>query len=239
MATKAASKKTEAKAPVKKTAVKADVKAAPKKTSALHAAVFAADGTSSGEVALPKELFDGKLNQDLLAQAVRVYLANQREGSAKTKTRGEVEGSTRKIYRQKGTGKARHGGIRAPIFVGGGIVFGPVPRDYRLSMNKKMKRAALIAALSARRDAVAVVDGFEMKEPKTSVVAKAFAGMNMKGSVLFVVPSKADTLVRAARNLDRVDIIVAKDLMPYAILTHENIVFEKSALEESKAHFTK
>src|SRR5207248_616028 len=97
---------------------------------------------ASGKVSLPKEIFAETVNKKLLAQAVRVYLANKRQGNASTKTRGEVEGSTRKIYRQKGTGNARHGSIRAPIFVKGGIVHGPRPRDFSLGLSKKMRRKA-------------------------------------------------------------------------------------------------
>lgn len=222
MATKATTKKAEAKAPAKKAEVKAEVKATPKKAANL-----------------PKELFSGEVNKALLAQAVRVYLANQREGAASTKTRGEVEGSTRKIFKQKGTGRARHGGIRAPIFVGGGITFGPTPRDYTLGLNKKMKRAALISALSARKEDVSVVADFDLKAPKTKTVADALKAENLSGSILFVVPKKAEILIKAARNIANVEIMHATDIQPYAVLTHKHVVFTASALEECKAHFTK
>ncbi len=187
---------------------------------------------------LPKELFGAKVNEKLLAQAVRVYLANQREGSAKTKTRGEVEGSTRKIYRQKGTGRARHGSIRAPIFVGGGIVFGPVVRDYHLKLNKRMKRVALVSALSARKADTAVIGALDTVEPKTKEVAALVSEAHAKGSILLVVSKDAPNLVRAARNIQGLDIIQATDLHPFAILTHKSIVFTKKSLEESKTHFS-
>ena len=138
----AASKTAETKvAPAKKKEVKAEVsiveKVSEKATVSVN--VVGIDGKISGKIALPGEIFGEKVNKALLAQAVRVYLANQRQGNASTKTRGEVEGSTRKIYRQKGTGRARHGSVRAPIFVKGGIVFGPKPRDFSLDMPKKKK----------------------------------------------------------------------------------------------------
>lgn len=188
---------------------------------------------------LPKELFGGKVNEKLLAVAVRVYLANQREGSAKTKTRGEVEGSTRKIYRQKGTGRARHGSIRAPIFVGGGIVFGPVPRDYHLTMSKSVKRAALLSALSARKNDTKIISELDTLEPKTKKAASALKNAGITGSTLLVVASESQSLSRAARNLKAVDLIGARDLNPYAVLTHKYIVFTKKSLEESVTHFTK
>src|SRR3990170_6251019 len=139
------------------------------KTVSLNVPVVGVDGKTKSKIQLPKELFGAKVNKALLAQAVRVYLANQRTGNAATKTRGEVEGSTRKIYRQKGTGRARHGAIRAPIFVGGGIVFGPRPHDFHLDFPKKMKRRALGSALTSKLGSgdVIVVSGLSDLEPKT------------------------------------------------------------------------
>lgn len=187
---------------------------------------------------LSEALFGAEVNTQLIAQAVRVYLANQREGGAKVKTRGEVEGSTRKIYRQKGTGKARHGSIRAPIFVGGGIVFGPVTRDYSLKMSKSMRRGALVSALSSKRSDVLVVEGLESVEPKTKNVVAAFTAAGVTKSVLFVVAKDSARLVRAARNIAHVDVINATDLHPYALVTHAHIVFTKQSLVEMEKHFT-
>ena len=167
-----------------KTVVKKEIKPVAKTVkspvSKLTVSVYGMDGKSSGTVTLPKEIFGEVVNKKLLAQAVRVYMANKRQGNASTKTRGEVEGSTRKIYRQKGTGNARHGSIRAPIFVKGGIVHGPKPRDFGLDLSKKMRRKALFSALSAKlQDGdVKVVSGFEKMTPKTkqfvSVLGKIF-----------------------------------------------------------------
>jgi len=170
-------KAAEKKAPVAKKAVekkeKVEAAVSPKGTSFKEAAaapkaaglkveVIDTVGKVVETMELPKELFGAKINSVLMAQAVRVYLANQRLGTASTKTRGEVDGSTRKIYRQKGTGRARHGGIRAPIFVKGGIAHGPKPRDYSLLLSKNMRIAALRSALSAKVKAgeVAVIAGF-------------------------------------------------------------------------------
>lgn len=220
-------------------ATKTKVTKTKKTTKGLVASVMGADGKVSGHVALPAELFGVKVNKALLAQAVRVYLANQREGGAKTKTRGEVEGSTRKIYKQKGTGRARHGGIRAPIFVGGGRAFGPRTHDFKLNMSKSMKRVALASALTEKyKDGdIVIVDGMESLGPKTKPVAKTLRSIGGSGTVLFAVSKEAKELSKAARNVARVDILRAIDLHPYALLTHSKIVLTKIALEEAKKHF--
>src|SRR3989338_1504391 len=171
--------KTPSKSVRKSAAVKKEL---PRETG-LKLSVYDLKGKSVGKINLPKEIFGVKVNDKLMAQAVRVYLANQRQGTVSTKTRGEVKGSSRKIYRQKGTGRARHGSIRAPIFVKGGLVFGPKPRDFGLSLPKKMKKAALFAALSAKlRDGeVKVVQGFEKLPAKTKNVAESLSKMGEYG----------------------------------------------------------
>lgn len=206
------------------------------KTSGIRAAVVGLDGKAAGSITLPKELFGAKVNKQLLAQAVRVYRANQRVGHASTKTRGEVEGSTRKIYRQKGTGKARHGAIRAPIFVGGGIVFGPRPRDYSLEFPQKMKRSALASALTHQLEAkkIIVMSGLTGLE-KTKLVAKAFDAAGISGGILFVTAKDSVKVVRATRNIEDVDILHVSDLNTYSVLMHNKVVFMKEAIGELKS----
>lgn len=196
------------------------------RVSPLSVAVVGIDGKPAGKMVLPKELFAANINKPLMAQAVRVYLANQRQGTASTKTRGEVEGSTRKIYRQKGTGRARHGAIRAPIFVGGGIVFGPKPRDYHLDLPKKMKRAALASALTSKRTDVIIVDGFSDIK-KTKLMAGALASVGASGKTLLVTDAGGH---RAARNIASVDIMPMTNLHAYAVISHQKLVFMKEAL---------
>jgi large subunit ribosomal protein L4 len=210
--------KTEKKAPV---------------AAGLIATVVDTKGKTKGKITLAKEIFGEPANKQLIAQAVRVYLANQREGGASTKTRGQVRGSTRKIYRQKGTGRARHGNIRAPIFVGGGIVFGPVPHDFSLSMPEKMKRKALFGALTSRyqEGSIIFVDGLEKLEPKTKYVAQMLEAVSATDSVLLVVSSTAGNIVRAARNIPHVDTMPASDIHTYTVLSHKHIIFMKDALE--------
>ena len=160
-----------AKVPAKR-AVKVVAKEMPKETG-LKISVYSTAGKVLESMTLPKEVFDAKINNNLMTQAVRVYMANQRRGTVKTKTRGEVKISTRKIYRQKGTGRARHGAKSAPIFVGGGVAFGPRQRDYSLKLNQKSRKAALFSALSSKlKDGeIKIVTGLEKLEPKTKKMA--------------------------------------------------------------------
>ncbi len=189
-----APKKTAAK-PIVRAHSASSVRELPKQTG-LKLSVYGTSGRSAETISLPKEIFEAKINSDLMAQAVRVYLANQRGGTVRTKSRGEVKISTKKIYRQKGTGRARHGAASAPIFVGGGIAFGPKPRDYSLKLPQKAKRAALFSALSAKlKDgAIIVVSGLEKLEPKTKNMADVInkLSLNEKNKrILLVTPSFA------------------------------------------------
>lgn len=215
-----------------------------KNPSGLTIKIYDAQGSEKKTLEISKEIFSQKENPELLAQYVRVYLANQRQGTASTKTRGEVTGSTRKIYRQKGTGRARHGSIKAPIFVGGGIVGGPKPRDYSLKLNKKQKRKALFLALSlkqkehaiyaAEKDLIAI-------EPKTKLVAHFLSkiGSEFK-KVLFVLPKmEKNNFIFAARNIPGVWIIDTHSINPYLLLQAEKIIFIDNALSVLEKHFLK
>ena len=247
----AVSVKAEKTAPVKKSSAKA-VKAAPKavkkvaakevapkteqKQASLKVAVMNAAGKVLGSMTLPHDIFGAKVNTQLLAQAVRVYLVNQRRGTVATKTRGEVEGSTRKIYRQKGTGRARHGGIRAPIFVKGGIAHGPKPKDYALSFPAKMKQKALIAALSnkAKEGNIKVVDEIEKLDKKTKEFAKGFKNWGFsekKRSAIFVLPKDMIDVYKAMRNLTGVTVTTVQRLNTYDVLKHQAIVMTREAVD--------
>ena len=198
----------------------------------VKASVVGVDGKAAGSVSLPEAYFGAKPNKQLIAQAVRVYLANQRVGHAATKTRGMVEGSTRKIYKQKGTGRARHGAIRAPIFVGGGIVFGPQPRDYSLKFPQKMKRAALAAALSQQFTSgnLIIVSGFMDVKPKTKEMAKIFTAIGATIRTLLVLSKNSKNVVQGVKNLENVDSIPVTDMHTYGVMTHGKIVFMKEAV---------
>jgi large subunit ribosomal protein L4 len=229
----------------KKTVVKKTVKAVEKDavmSNAVQIAVVGIDGKEMETITLPSEIFGEKMNKPLLAQAVRVYLANQRQGNASTKTRGEVEGSTRKIYRQKGTGKARHGSLRAPIFVKGGIVFGPKPKDFGLSLPKKMKRKALFSALSAKVQdkEIIIVAGLEKMEAKTKLFVEMMKNVQVvepRTKVLFVTSAHASSVLRSGRNVPGVSFAPGIALNAYAVLNTKKIVIMKDAIEEMKSHF--
>ncbi len=217
--------------PVKKVAER---KAAPR-SSGLSVPIYSLAGRASGTLTLPKEIFGQKVNQKLLAQAMRVYMTNQKSLFASTKTRGEVEGSTAKIYRQKGTGKARHGAIRAPIFVGGGITFGPKPRKVRLVLPQKMKKAALFSALSSKMIDKNVIGltGIEKASGKTKEIAGLIKNLKLK-TTLIVIGEKADNMVRASRNIPGLTVLPVNQLNAYDILRHQFLVISKDALERLK-----
>ena len=215
------------------------------RTSKFTVPVFNLSGKKKGSVELPKEIFGAKINERLMAQAVRVYLVNQRQGTASTKTRGEVTGSTRKIYRQKGTGRARHGSIKAPIFVGGGIVFGPRPRKFELKLSKQMRKKALFSALSQKfiDQKISVVDP-EGANGKTKELASLLKNLNLltkkerDNLVLYVSDSNLSTK-RAARNIRGVTVRGAQSINTYEVLANKHLVFEKSAVSNLVSIFLK
>ena len=204
--------------------------------------VYNLKGKVIEKILLPKEIFDAPINNQLMSQAVRVYLANQRQGTVSTKTRGQVKGSSRKIYRQKGTGRARHGSIRAPIFVGGGVVFGPTPRDFSMKLPKKMKRASLFSALSSKlKDSeIKVLSGLEKITPKTKIVFKTLKNLELpaKTKILLVTPDfDLDNVYKAGRNIEGVKILRANMLNTYEVLDNKAILLMKASIEALKKHF--
>jgi len=222
----------------------ASVVTKPVKTSVKGVKVDVLDltGKVKTTIELPGELFGSKVNKQIMLQAIRVYLANQRQGTQSTKTRGEVQGSTRKIYRQKGTGRARHGGITAPIFVGGGIALGPKPRDHGMSFPKKMRRAALASALTTQFTAgkVKVIDGLEEIEPKTKVFVDTLKKLDLddkKKKVLVVLPGKTENVSRAVRNVEGVTFVNANQLNTYDVLNTKTLLVMKSAVDTLQKTF--
>jgi len=207
-----------------------------KKIGDLKAEVFDLKGKVLETIDLPLAVFGAKINNQLISQAVRIYLANQRRGTSKTKTRGEVQGSSRKIYKQKGTGRARHGSVRAPIFVHGGVAFGPRPRDYSLNFPQKMKRAALFSALSLKHKngEIKIVSGLEKITPKTKIMNDIIEklSLNVKGNkILIVLPSKTENIQRAARNIAGVELTLVNQLNTYEILRNKTLLFLKDSIE--------
>ncbi len=218
----------------------------PTKTGSLNASVFDTKGKVAGAVSLPAEIFNAKINDSLMSQAVRVYLANQRQGTVKTKNRGEVNKTTKKIYAQKGTGRARHGSKRAPIFVGGGLAFGPRPRDLSLNLSKKMKTLALFSALSSKlKDReIKIVKGLETILPKTKLMAQVLENLGIESAsrVLLIMPKKgaaSGNVYRAAKNIERLEILNANTINAYKILDNKLVLLMRDAVDIIKDTFVK
>jgi len=197
--------------------------------------VINAEGTKAGSVELPDDIFDVQANIPLMHQVVVAQLAAARQGTAKTKTRGEVAGGGKKPYKQKGTGRARQGSIRAPQFAGGGVVHGPVPRDYSQRTPKKMKAAALRGALSdrARDGRVHVVEAFIGTEtPSTKAAVATLRKLTESRKVLVVLSSTDELNWISLRNEPTVHLIEAGQLNTYDVLVADEVVFTSEALDE-------
>lgn len=198
------------------------------------ATVFDAAGKKVRDTDLPEELFGGDVNVALMHQVVSAQLAAARSGTASTKTRSEARGGGGKPWRQKGTGRARHGSIRSPIWVGGGTVFGPKPRDHSVHTNKKMKKGALRSALADKAGAgmVFILDGFQ--EEKTKAAAAWLKAAGISGRTLLVLDPEDEhsrTVDRAFRNLEKVAFALYGSLATYDVLVADAVVFTKSAYE--------
>jgi len=183
--------------------------------------------------ALPADYFDGTVNEPVLHQAVKVYLNNQRQGTAKTKTRSFVSGGNQKPWKQKGTGRARQGSTRAPHWRGGGIVFGPIPRDYRTDIPRKVKQLARKSALNARarEGALHVVERFAFRGPKTAQLAGLLASLGLDGRKILVLTAVANEAVYlSGRNLPAVEVLPYAEAAAYDILWSEAVVVEEGAL---------
>ena len=183
------------------------------------------DGETVGEAELRDDIFDARISRPLMHQALVRQLANARRGTHSTRTRGEVRGSTRKIYRQKGTGRARHGSMKVNLWPGGGVVFGPRPRSYRKDMPRKMRRAAYRSALTvkAQDDQIVVLDALEMGAPKTREVKSMFERLGLEGSVLIMLPERNENVELSVRNLPdvkalRASYVNVRDLLGYDYL---------------------
>ncbi len=191
-------------------------------------------GDVVGSVDLPAQWFDGTVNVAVMHEVVTAQLAAARQGTHKTKTRAEVRGGGRKPWRQKGTGRARHGSTRSPIWVGGGVAHGRVPKDWSKRVNKKVRRAALRSALTDRaQDAsVTVVRDLAFGEPKTKSAVAALAALGRADTTVLVVLADMDAAtIRSFRNIDNVHTIVVDQLNTYDVIRHDALVIDEAALE--------
>ena len=196
-------------------------------------ALYNMEGATIGEVELSDAIFAAPINESAMHLVVRSYLAAQRQGTQSALTRGEVRGGGRKIYRQKGTGNARHHGNRAPQFKHGGVVFAPKPRDYVVGVNKKVRRLAFRSAMTAKFNAgeIIVVDALALKEGKTRLMAQALKKLNAEKKALVVLPERDENVVRATANLAEAKTTYVNTLNVYDILNADKVILTKAAKE--------
>ena len=187
-----------------------------------------------GEVELSDVVFGAPFNEPLIHAAVRNYMANARQGTSATKTRGDVSGAGRKLWKQKGTGRARIASLRSPLWKGGGNTHGPQPRDWSYNMPKKMRQGALRSALSerVREGNVFVVDGWGLDAPKTKEFAKSLTTLGLGGKTLIVDSFENDALLLSARNMRQTKIVNSFGLNIYDLLYHDHLVLSRDAAEE-------
>ncbi len=192
-----------------------------------------AQGEVLGQRELPEELFGGPVNVAVMHQVVVAGAAAQRAGTHSTKTRGEVSGGGVKPWRQKGTGRARQGSIRAPHWAGGGVAHGPKPRDYAMRVNKKMKRAALRSALAdaAVSGKLAVVDGLAFDGPRTRDAVGVLRALDLRGKVLVVLSEPDEAVEKSFRNLPEVKVVYPGNLSTYDLLSTDRVLFTSAALD--------
>jgi large subunit ribosomal protein L4 len=189
----------------------------------------------SGVLELNSKIFNSKVNVFLLQQAVNMYLANQRKSFAKAKTREEVRGGGKKPWRQKGTGRARAGSIRSPLWRGGGITFGPIPKDWHYQLPKKIKKQAMISSLNAKlkEGNIVVVDDLDLSSHKSKEMVGVLKNLKINNEKVMIVSAVSGiNLLRSGRNIKNLSITRVEDVNAYDILVNEKLVFEKSALEK-------
>ena len=200
----------------------------------MEIAIYNVSGKDTGKKAVLKdEIFGIEPNNHAIYLDVKQYLANQRQGTHKSKQRNEVAGSTRKLKKQKGTGGARAGSILSPLFVGGGRVFGPVPRDYSFKLNKKLKQLARKSALAykVKGEALTVVEDFAMEVPKTKEFIGITKNLNLEGKkILLVLPESNANVALSARNLQNVKVVLASNINTYDVMNAGNIVLAEGSV---------
>ncbi|MCF8024065.1 MAG: 50S ribosomal protein L4 [Desulfobacteraceae bacterium] len=189
-------------------------------------------GETVSEIELAEEIFNVRVKKRVLHEVVQMQLANRRRGTAKVKRRSEVKGSTSKMFRQKGTGNARRGDIKSPLLRGGGVVFGPEPRDYSYKVPKKVKRLALKMALSSkyRDNEIIVLDGFDLDQVKTKAVASVIDRLALE-KPLIVINAKDEKLELSSRNIPGVKVLRVEGLNVYDILNHKTLVLLKPSIK--------
>ena len=188
--------------------------------------VYNVEGKKVSDIELADSVFGIEPNENIVHSVLKNYLANQRQGTQSTKTRAEVSGGGKKPWRQKGTGRARQGSIRAPQWIKGGIALGPKPRSYKYTVNKKEKRLAIKSVLSSKvlEKELTVVDKLEVKEIKTKTMVKALADMKVEGKTLIILPENNKNVFMSSRNIEGVKTIVANNINIFDLLKYTNLI---------------
>ncbi len=191
-------------------------------------------GEQVGELELNENVFGVEINQYAVHAVVKNYLANQRQGTQSAKTRAEVRGGGRKPFKQKGTGRARAGTSRSPVWVGGGVIFAPKPRSYRYSLPKKVKRLAMKSALTSKvtENEIIVLDNMSFEAPKTKDMVKMLTDVNAAKKTLIVIDEKDDNIIRSAANISGVTTTLVSTLNVYDILNHTSFIVTKEAAQK-------
>ncbi len=202
----------------------------------LNVPVFDSDGNPLENASLPEERFGGKVRTALLRDVIIMHEANHRRGTASTKTRGEVAGGGKKPWMQKHTGRARAGTNRSPIWKGGGVVFGPRPRDYSYSMHRKAKKVALQSALLSKLkdNEVVLIDKLEFDSPSTKKLASLLKSLGILESCLIVIPALNDTIWKSSRNIYNLKVRVVSDLNAYDVIKYKKLLIVKESLDSLK-----
>ncbi|MDD2426378.1 MAG: 50S ribosomal protein L4 [Bacteroidales bacterium] len=203
--------------------------------------VYKIDGTESGKkVTLDPGIFGIEPNDNAIYLDVKQYLANKRQGTSKTKERWEVSYSTKKIIRQKGSGGARHGSIKAPIYVGGGRIFGPQPRDYSFKLNKKLKQLARFSALSykVKENALTFIEPFTMEAPKTRELVNIFKQLKVNDrKILFVLPDNSSNIYLSSRNLQNIKVISVNEINTYDLVNATSLVMVEGVQDQLQSNY--
>ncbi|MDP4118386.1 MAG: 50S ribosomal protein L4 [Bacillota bacterium] len=197
-----------------------------------NVAMYNMSGESVGTIDLAESVFGQEINKVAVHEVIKNYLANQRQGTQSTKTRTEVSGGGKKPWKQKGTGRARQGSTRAPQWMGGGIALGPKPRDYRYSINKKLKKVALTSVLSSKVEdsTIVVVDSIDIESIKTKTVIEMIAKLPVEGSALIVTADRNETIYKSANNIENVTATFVGQINVYDLLKYEYMVVTKDAV---------
>lgn len=195
-------------------------------------ALYNVEGQQVGEIELRDDIFGIEVNEYVMHDVVTMQLANKRQGNAATKTRTQVRGGGRKPWKQKGTGRARAGSIRSPLWVGGGITFGPQPRSYRFAIPKKVRRLALKSALSSKlkSNGIIVLDDLVLTETKTKAIVSLLKNLNVERKALLVTADSNEHLTRSSNNIPGVSSAAAQNLNVYDVLAHDKLVLTKDAV---------